>query len=440
MTAQSAREVALKCLLAGEKQSAWSDGYLRNALRQAGLSGRDAALCTQLAFGVLQNRILLDWHIARLSSVPVEKLEPVVRDCLRLGVYQLLFLDRVPVHAAVNESVSLAKKSSRNPRAAGLVNAVLRAFDRAQKAGLPQPEELWIRYSHPQWLVKEFLQIFSEPEVAALLEADNGQPATCVQINTCRTTTEAVKKALLGEGVEAVRHPWLPDCLLLEGTGDISRLKAFQNGDFYVQDAAARLAVMAADPQAGMKVLDACAAPGGKSFAAAIAMDCKGNILSCDIHPHKQKLIVAGAKRLGIDCIRTAVMDGKQFEPDLAEDFDLVIADVPCSGLGIIRKKPDIRYKDPEQLRGLPEVQSAILDNVSRYVKPGGTLLYATCTLLKWENEAVIGAFLDRNNRFTLEPFQLPGPIGRAEKGMLTLWPHIHNTDGFFIAKLRRKG
>ena len=168
----TAREVALQCLLAGEKRGAWSDGYLRNSIREAGLTERDAALCTRLAFGVLQNRLLLDWHIAQYSSVSPEKMEPAVVDCLRLGIYQMLFLDRVPVHAAVNESVALAKRYARNPRAAGLVNAVLRAFDRARETGLPQPEELWIRYSHPEWLVKEFSSLLPEGEVEELLQAD----------------------------------------------------------------------------------------------------------------------------------------------------------------------------------------------------------------------------------------------------------------------------
>jgi len=429
------REVALKCLMACEGRGAWSDGYLRNTVREAGLDGRDAGLCARLAFGVLQNRMLLDWHIGRL--VQRGKVEPGVRNCLRLGLYQLMFLDRVPVHAAVNESVELAKRYSRNPRAAALVNAVLRRFERERSGGLPHPEELFIRYSHPEWLVKGFARTVPEGELEALLEADNGQPPTCVQVNTCRRGTEEVMAALEARRVEVKAHPWLPDCLLLSETGDLERLESFREGDFYVQDPAARLAVMAADPRPGMRVLDACAAPGGKSFAAGIAMEGKGEILSCDIHPHKRELIEKGARRLGLGCIRTAVMDGKRFDPALEKGFDLVIADVPCSGLGIIRKKPDIRYKDPKPLEGLPQVQRDILGNVSRYVKPGGTLLYATCTLLQRENEDVVAWFLDKHKNFTLEPFALPGPIGRTG-GMLTLWPHIHGTDGFFMARLRR--
>lgn len=433
----SAREVALNCLLAGEKQGAWSDGYLRNAIRKAELSGRDAALCTRLSFGVLQNRMLLDWHIGRLSSMSVEKMEPAVLDCLRLGAYQLLFLDRVPVHAAVNEAVELAKKYSRNPRASALVNAVLRALDRAKKEDLPQPEELSLRYSHPDWLVKEFSHIVSPDELELLLAADNAQPPTQAQVNTLKTSAAALMEELSDAGVEASPHPWLPDCLELEGTGNMEQLPAFREGRFYVQDAAARLAVLASGAEPGLEVLDACAAPGGKSFAAAIQMEDRGSILSCDLHPHKQRLILDGARRLGITGITSSVMDGRRFDPALENRFDLVIADVPCSGLGIIRKKPDIRYKDPAPLEGLPAVQQDILSNVARYVRPGGTLLYATCTLLHRENEDVVTWFIDRNRSFMLDPFSLPGPIGQTE-GMVTLWPHRHGTDGFFIAKLRR--
>ena len=282
--------------------------------------------------------------------------------------------------------------------------------------------------------------MLGEEGAEALLAADNGQPPTAAQVNLCRTTEEELTARLSSQGVTVERHPWLPGCVLLSGTGDLEQLPAFRDGLFYVQDPAARLAVLAAGPEPGMRVLDACAAPGGKSFAAAVAMGDKGDILSCDIHAHKKALIEAGAARLGFTSIMAEVMDGKVCQDHLLDSFDLVIADVPCSGLGIIRKKPDIRYKDPEPLKHLPAVQSAILDNVAQYVKPGGVLLYATCTLLERENRAVAESFLSRHSNFTAEAFQLPDPIGRVDTGMLTLWPHIHDTDGFFFAKLRRKG
>lgn len=434
----TARDVALRALVACERQGAWSDGFLKKEIGNAGLDGRDAALATRLCFGVQQNRMLLDFWLSNLSKIPLAKMEPAVRSILRLGAYQILFLDRVPDHAAVNQAVEQARKNSRNPRSAGLVNGILRSLIR-QKSELPQPPDLSTRYSHPQWLVEAFSRRLPPEEVEDLLRADNSEPPTCIQINTCKVGAPVITEALRQEGMTVSPHPWLPDCLLLQGTGNLEQSAAFQRGWFYVQDAAAKLAVLAADPRPGMEVLDACAAPGGKSFATAIAMDNQGRVISCDIHPHKQILLQRGAERLGLPIIQPEVLDGKDCKEDFLNKFDLVIADVPCSGLGIIRKKPDIRYKDPEPLAGLPKVQSAILENVSRYVRPGGVLLYATCTLLERENEEIVAAFLEKRKDFTLEKFQLPGPFGLCADGMLTCWPHRHGTDGFFFAKLRRR-
>ncbi len=435
--AGSAREIALLALSACEKQGAWSDGYLKKALHDAGLDSRDAALATRICFGVLQNRMLLDFYIARFSAVRLEKLENRVLCALRIAVYQLRFMDRVPQSAAVNESVNLARKYGRNPGAAGLVNAVLRGILRAGET-LPQPTDLATRFSHPDWLVKELRLAAGPEDLEELLACDNGQPPTVAQVNTLRATAAEVRAALADSGVKAEPHPWLPDCLILSGTGNLEALPAFQEGLFYVQDAAARLAVLAAGPEPGTRVLDACAAPGGKSFAAAIAMGDRGEVLSCDIHPHKEKLIRAGAQRLGLGIVSPITQDAKADRPEWHGAFDTVLADVPCSGLGIIRKKPDIRYKDPKPLEGLPAVQRAILDNVCRYVRPGGVLLYATCTILERENGAVVRDFIDRYNDFTPEPLELPGPVGSQPEGMVTLWPHRHGTDGFFFAKLRK--
>lgn len=430
----TAREAALRTLVACEKQDAWADGFLKRTLKEAGLSGRDAALATRLTFGVVQNRMLLDWYVDRFAK---GKLDLNVRTALRLGAYQILFMDRIPASAAVNESVKLTRKFCKNPGAAGLVNAVLRNLERT-KQELTPPEDLSVRYSHPQWLVDLFVRRLGEADAQKLLECHNGEVPTMAQINTCRTTAKALQETLASAGVEAQPHSWLEDCLTLQGTGSLEQLEAFQAGDFYIQDAAARLAVMAADPKPGMRVLDVCAAPGGKSFAAAIAMEDKGDITSCDIHPHKQALIENGAQRLGLTAIHAKTQNGKERVPEWVNSFDLVIADVPCSGLGIIRKKPDIRYKDPKPLAGLPAIQKAILDNVSAYVKPSGVLLYSTCTLMEQENENIVKQFVENHPDFSLEPMELPEPVGAAAEGYVTLWPHIHGTDGFFIAKLRR--
>lgn len=437
-----AREVALLTLFACEKQGAWSDGHLKKAIRAAGLDSRDGALATRLCAGVLQNRMLLDFYISQFSTVQPEKMEPKVLLALRLGVYQLVFLDRIPASAAVNTAVELARKYSKNRRAPALVNGILRTISRQET--LPSPEgtvveRLSVQYSHPNWLVQAFLNRLGEEETEACLAADNEAPPIYAHVNPLKTSRRALCHRLEEEGVTVQPHDSFADTLILSGTGDLERLPSFREGLFTIQDPAARLAVLAAGLQPGWRVLDMCAAPGGKSFAAAMDMNGEGEIISCDIHPHKKELIERGAQRLGISCITVQIQDGKQFVPAWEAGFDAVIADVPCSGLGVIRKKPDIRYKEPEPLAGLPKVQRAILENAARYVRPGGVLLYSTCTVLERENEAVVREFCEKHNDFTRSSFSLPEPIGSCPEGEMTFWPHRHGTDGFFIAKLHRR-
>lgn len=439
-----AREAAMLALNACQRQGGWSDGALKKQLSAAELSGRDAALATQLCFGVLQNQMLLDFYLAKFSNIPLKRMEGKVVQTLRLGAYQMLFLTRIPHSAAVNSAVVLVKAHCKNPRAAGMVNGILRSMERSLQnmPVIPQGDPvayLSTLYSHPEWLVKEFILSLGEEETAQLLAADNSQPPTAVMVNTTRTTAEALKAMLEAGYVEAEPHPWLENCLLLSRTGDLERLEAFQQGLFYVQDPASRLSVLAAGAKPGMRVLDCCAAPGGKSFAAAIAMENQGEIVSCDLHPHKKKLIQAGADRLGLTIITPKTADGKVFRPEWERAFDLVLVDAPCSGLGVIRKKPDIRYKDPAPLADLPAVQLDILRNAARYVKPGGTLMYSTCTLLYRENGEVVETFLAENKTYKAEAFTLPGPVGLVQSGSVTLWPHRHGTDGFFISKMRRE-
>ena len=438
----SARETAVLTLAACERQGAWSDGYLKRAIREQGLDRRDGALAARLCYGVLQNKLLLDWRLAQVCSMSLEKLEVKVLCGLRVAAYQLLFLDRIPPSAAVNEAVKLAKRHSRNPRASGLVNGVLRALLRQGKSLDIQDDDklkcLSIQHSHPRWLVEEFVALLGLDGAQQLLAANNEQPFTSAQVNTLKTTPERLAERLRAEEVEVRPHPWLEGCLLLAGTGDLERLDTFRRGEFYIQDAASRLAVLAAGITPGQRALDCCAAPGGKSFAAALLMENQGELVSCDIHPHKIKLLEAGRDRLGLSVIIPTLQNAAQAREEWLDRFDLVFADVPCSGLGIIRKKPDIRYKDPEQLKGLPKVQRSILDNCARYVRPGGVLLYSTCTVLRQENDGVVDAFLEDHPEFELEPFALPH-LGK-QLGRITFWPHIHGTDGFFAAKLRRKG
>ena len=430
----SARQTALSALIACRRRNAWSDGVLKEYIARDGLDRRDAALASRLCYGVLQNQQLLDFYIASFLKCKLKDLQPVVLDILRLGAYQITMNDKIPVSASVNEAVEQGKKYA-NRQAAGLINGVLRAMTRAEK--LPEPPDLATRYSHPAALVELLRENVGDELLPELLKSHNSAPPTTVQVNTTRITAKEAAQILEKQGVGVEKHPWLTDCFFLNGTGSIEALEAFRDGLVYVQDPAARLAAICAGVEPGMQVLDCCAAPGGKSFAAAIEMKNQGSILSCDIHPHKLTLIEKGAERLGLTIIKTGLQDASAFVPEWENAMDAVIADVPCSGLGVIRKKPDIRYKDLSRIGQLPEVQRAILEQQARYVRPGGVLLYSTCTIIRAENEAVVENFLQHHPEFQAEMLPLPEACGLSGT-MATFLPCIHGTDGFFIAKMRK--
>jgi 16S rRNA (cytosine967-C5)-methyltransferase len=384
---------------------------------------------------------MLDFFLQQLLTGKVKDLHPVVRDVLHMGLYQIYELDKIPESAAVNESVDLVKKYCRTQRfAPGLVNAVLRNAVRT-KGTLNQPTTLEDRYSHPQKLIDLLESYVGKAQLEPMLAANNATPLTVVQTNTLRITTEELVARLKEEDVAALPHPWMPDCLALSNTGSLEKLQAFKDGLFYVQDAASKLAVLCAGIQPGeaTRVLDCCAAPGGKTFAAAIAMEGRGKIRSCDIHRHKTTLIQKGADRLGLHNVLVREQNATENHPAWFEKMDVVIADVPCSGYGIIRKKPDIRFKNPAEMERLPDLQLEILYKQADYVKPGGTLLYSTCTLVRRENEDVVEAFLAHRPDFYLEALDLPNVFPENTTGMLTLVPGEYDTDGFFICRMRRK-
>ncbi|MFI3252923.1 MAG: 16S rRNA (cytosine(967)-C(5))-methyltransferase RsmB [Eubacteriales bacterium] len=437
---RDAREVALIALQTMEKQGAWSDGLLKKMLTS--LDKRDAALATRLCFGVLQNRLLIDFYLGHFSKMPLQKMERLVLGNLRLGVYQILFMDKIPHNASVDSAVELTKKHCKNPKASGMVNGILRNFLR-QLDTLPEIPEtnslnaLSIRYSHPLALVELFAQFLETEELEAFLQANNSEPAMTAMVNTVTSSKEDVLASLQKDHVDVKEHPWLDSCFTLTQTGNVEGLSAFSEGHFYIQDVASRLAVICSGVTSGQRALDVCAAPGGKSMAMAIQMENQGEIISCDLHPHKKKLILAGAERLHLDCINAETVNGKDFTPQWEEAFDLVFVDAPCSGLGVIRKKPDIRYKALKELEDLPKIQREILENVCQYVKKGGTMVYATCTILPRENQEIVQAFCEEHPEFSLESFVLP-EIGTVQKGYITLFPQQFGTDGFFMAKMRR--
>ena len=433
-----ARETALNALIACRKSGAWSNGVLKDYILRDRLDSRDAALATRLCYGVLQNRQKLDFYLKQLLTGKLKDLHPVVRDILHLGLYQLYELDKIPESAAVNESVTLAKKYNKNPKAAALVNGVLRNAVRSRGL-LKEPVSYSDKYSHPEELIQLLKANLPKGKLEPMLIANNASPETVVQVNTMKITPAQLLLRLEKEHVSAVPHGWMKDCLVLNGTGNLEQLPSFKEGLFYVQDPAAKLSVLCAKlPKEDICVLDCCSAPGGKSFAAAIAMEGRGQITSCDVHPHKTGLIANGAARLGFENITARQQDATVNVPQWNEAMDVVIADVPCSGLGIIRKKPDIRYKNLEDMKQLPALQLAILENQASYVKKGGVLLYSTCTVLKAENEDVVRAFLEKHQDFHTEPLELPEVFPKNETGMLTLIPGDYDTDGFFICRLRR--
>ena len=431
-----ARQAALEALQRCRRDGAWSAPAMDGAIRKYALDRRDAALASWLTLSVLQNLAYLDHYLDLYCSKAPEK---GLRDILRLGACQLLLSDRIPAHAAVGETVALCRASGFG-RAAGLCNAVLRRLA-DQRDRLPEiPGKgsagyLALRYSHPLWLAERLIAEHDYEFCEAFFRKNNEIPPLTIQVNTLKVSAEEYGRALTRAEIPFETRPELPGCLTLAG-GNVTELPGFEEGLFYVQDRAARSAVEIAAPERGMRVLDCCAAPGGKSFAAALRMENEGAILACDLQEKKLKRVHEGAERLGIDILSIEARDGRVYDSALEAAFDLVLCDAPCSGLGVIGKRPEIRQKNGEEIGRLPAVQAAILDTVSRYVKPGGLLLYSTCTVLQAENGDQVRAFLARHPEYTAEDFTL-GTV-RSVEGCYTFWPQRDGTDGFFVAKLRK--
>ena len=435
-----ARETAVRALMSVD-QGAWSDLTLSAAIKKARLDPRDAALCTALCTGVLQNRALLDHYILSYSSLRMNKIAPYVLNVLRVGIYQIAFMDRIPHSAAVNTAVTMIRRSQ-NPRAAGFANAVLRRVSENAES-LPKPDArdrvayLSTLYSHPKWFVKYLLKTLGD-EAEAVLAANNAVSPMTARVNRLKGNVIDAIALLEQDGVRSQPHPYLPDALNLVGSGSVESLRAFRAGLITIQDAASQLDVLALSAQPGECVLDMCSAPGGKTFFLAAQMGNRGHITACDIHEHRLGLIRSGAERLGVEIAETVRADGTVFRPEWEGQFDRVLVDAPCSGMGIIRKKPEIRYKDPAEIAKLPEIQKKIFSNAVRYCKPGGTIVYSTCSIMQAENEDVVRDRLSAHPELVPQDFSLPGGI-TSKDGMLTLWPGQHETDGFFISKFSKR-
>ena len=395
------------------------------ALQKAALSPADRGLATALVYGVLEKQGRLDYAIPFYANRPPAELTPEVLQLLRLGLYQLCFLERVPDHAAVNETVALASR-----RTAGFVNAVLRAVIRGGKA-LPLPPEepfaawLAVRYSVAPALAERLLSDLGREKTVAFLGALETPPPLTLRVNTLRTTREELLAALQTAGLDARPAPASRSGILLPGGAAVRELPGFDAGLFFVQDEASQLAVEALDARPGMRVLDVCACPGSKSFGLAMEMENTGSLLACDLHRSKLSLVERGAQRLGIGILSVLERDARTALPGWEAGADRVLCDVPCSGFGVLGKKPELRGKDPAESVGLPEIQLAILSRSATLVRPGGRLVYSTCTVLPAENGQNVARFLTGRSDFRL----------CTER---TLFPDTDGTDGFYFAVLER--
>ena len=424
----TARAAAFRSLIACERDKKYTNLEIDAAIRRFKLEGPERGLYTALTYGVIERRITLDHIIGKLSTRPLAALDAPTATLLRLGLYQLIWLDRVPDHAAVGETVALAKAEA--PRAASFVNAVLRGFQRTYgKDSLPLPEKsdpayLSVKYSVGADVLAALSAASEDTE--ALLAGFEAHRAVTLRVNTLKISRDALLTQLAGADCEAEACRYSPFGVKLKNgiiSPEISEL--IEKGFVYIQDEASQLAALAASPAPGSTVIDTCACPGGKSFSAAILMENTGRVMSFDLHKNKLSLVDSGAKKLGITIIETAEKNGAVYDAALDSVADTVLCDVPCSGLGVIAKKPEIRYKEAAEFARLPEIQYAILKNAARYVKPGGVVIYSTCTICKNENE--------ENARWFGETF----PEFEMEWGK-QIFPS-RETDGFYIAKFKRR-
>ncbi|ARU62382.1 16S rRNA (cytosine(967)-C(5))-methyltransferase [Tumebacillus avium] len=445
--AQTARDTALDVLLAIEERGAYSNLALTNALRKTRLSSRDVGLTTELVYGTVGRMNTLDYYLTPSLKTPLHKLEPWVRNLLRMTVYQLFYLERIPPFAAINEAVEIAKRRGR--KASGFVNGVLRGTLRnIDTLKLPSKEKNWTRHtallhSHPEWMVQIWAEAFGRETAEQLCEANNVRPALALRVNSSRATRDELLEELAEQGIGA--HPSLvsPYGIILHEGLDVTQLPAFREGRCTVQDESSMLVAQALDPQAGERVLDCCAAPGGKTTHLAELMGDEGEVVAVDVHEHKIELIENVANRLGLQSIKTRAGDIRRVVGD-AGTFDRILLDAPCSGLGVIKRKPDLKWrKVPGDISEIAELQRDLLNTVAPALRPGGVLVYSTCTVMPEENIDVVRAFLAEHPDFEPDPIAphlmdvLHGAI--QDDCAVQLMPQQFDSDGFFIARLRRK-
>lgn len=416
------RKLAATVLMKIENDRAYSNLTLAKFFENTDLGNDGKAFVSALVYGVLDRKITLDYVLSKFMKTPIKKTAPLTLNVLRTALFQIMYMDKVPESAAVNEAVKLIKKSKEN-RNAGFVNAVLRSVLRAENL-LPNgntPNDLSVRFSAPLWLVESFINDYGTDTAISLLEESLKPAPFTLRVNTLKTDADSLIEKFKEAGINAQKGE-TENSLILEKGIDIKRNEFFKQGLFYAEDTASQKAISVLSPKPFERVLDICAAPGGKTFTMSGFMQNKGEIVACDLYEHRVGLIDEGAKRLSIDIIKTKVSNATVFNEDLGE-FDVILCDVPCSGLGVIRRKPDIKYKEKADFKELVEIQYSILCNSVKYLKKGGRILYSTCTLRRAENEELVNSFLKEYNTFKKV----------TEK---TLMPHIDKTDGFYYCLL----
>jgi len=450
---KNARGLALETLHAVLEDDAYSNIALHRTLEIHRPEKIDRAFITELVYGTLRNLGTLDWILGEFLKKPLGTLPSWIRAILRMGVYQIFYLEKIPDSAACNESANLA----RNYGHAGtvkLVNGVLRNVARNRELlefpdiGEDPVRGIAVKYSHPEWLVKRWLEELGPEATTALCRANNEIPPNTVRVNTLKTSRDELVTILAGEGVAAEAGRFAPETLLISGFLSIGSLDAHRTGLFMVQDESSTLVGHALSPEPGSLVIDACSAPGGKSTHLAQLMGNRGHIISADIHAHKMGLIRENAARLGVEIIKPVILDATLLDTQYPAKADYVLVDAPCSGLGVLRRRPEIRWrKDPGQITELPPLQFKILQSAGRCVKQRGVLVYSTCTLTREENKDVVDRFLRDNPDY--EPESLSGFLpaflmampgtDSLDNGYGQFLSHIHGTDGFFIARMRKK-
>lgn len=437
----TAREAAFVSLQKYENNKKFANIEADTAIRRNGLDGADRALYTSIFYGTVERKITLDYIIDCLCDRKRE-IDANVRIILRLSLYQMRYLDRVPDYAIVNDAAELCKRFAAKS-AVSFVNAVLHAYRREEKrirfpdAKTDPTRYLSVTYAYPEWLCKLWSDMYGAEKTESIFRAFDENPPITLRINTLKTTAEALGEAFRAKTVGFRPTAYVPGGIRLTGHCPIEEIPGFADGECFVQDEASQIAAYVLDAKPGEFVIDACACPGGKSFSTALWMKNEGRILSCDLHKNKLKLVSEGAEKLGISIIETREQNGSVFVPEYEGAADRVLCDVPCSGLGVLSKKPDIRHKTPDEIERLPAIQYAILENCAKYVKCGGTLVYSTCTLNRAENEDNVTRFLSSHPEFEAVPFTVGARV--IEDGMISLFPdEFRGCDGFFVAKMKR--